>query len=221
MGVSHRGITEWREVKGWYSFSKITSSNPGANSRVHTSHPEAEAEAGRRSSRQREGLQSGKRPHPGHSTCHFPFDSPAGGSSLSHFALTRSQELSGLWLWPGGGTKPTLEFWGFVPMRDMAGTQASDVTKSSALPRTEGGSVIPDSWSHWVPKLERPERSLYAWAPFVTGDFLPPEAGHSTSQSPDSWNALPPTESSFLWGPPITAHPEWGALEGRAPRGTQ
>ena len=47
----------------------------------------------------------------------------------------------------GGGGGVTLGI-GVVSIRDTAATHASDTAKSPTLPRTEGDSVIPDSWRH-------------------------------------------------------------------------
>lgn len=46
----------------------------------------------------------------------------------------------------GVGREPSVEL-GAVSIPDVAATLASDTAKFPTLPRTEGGSVIPDSWS--------------------------------------------------------------------------
>lgn len=46
----------------------------------------------------------------------------------------------------GVGREPSVEL-GAVSIPDVAATLASDTAKFPTLPRTEGDSVIPDSWS--------------------------------------------------------------------------
>lgn len=212
MGVTHRGSKEQRELRGHTPSSKLPYP---PRCRQQSAHQHSKADVGRRGSRQREGLKSRRRPHPGLSSCHLCYDSPSRGSGLSHFSLTRTQELSGLcpWAllpvltqskvgggWGGGNNSRVLGH----TYEDVAGTPASDTPQSPTLPRTEGGSVIPDSWSD-SPRVRKTLKVILCLSTFCDRRFTTPwgrplHLGELWQLEPLPYT-LPKLSFSLHWGP--------------------